>query len=280
LFNLLFCPSALLLLTNNLTHLFGRFNVITIIIPPPLIRDNNYNSNPRGDYNDQQQQHQPRSKPDYGEVLLSSDIRHAPKSLDHFKRGYQERAAQREKEFYSRRHGPDGRRGGGGRGGRGRGGGGRTSSGGRGGRGGRDEEPWTSSYRDRPTVLQGLDINALADRLSPKLSNKDSLFQELDRTRQQNEYIFESGKAMTALLSVAARRKNIGLGHAVWDWVRATQYNMRRYEFEVLRTLINIFSPFLIAKSNYYNYYHSRRWTTPLSDPVRVLESFLCVCLQ
>ena len=160
-----------------------------------------------------------RTKPDYGEVLLSNDIKHAPKSLDHFKRGYQERAAQRDKEFYSRRHGPDGR---GGRGARGGGGGGGYGGGGgrgRGGQGGRGgvEEPWT--FRDRPTILQGLDINALVDRLTTKLGDKEALFEELNRTRQQNEFVFESGKAMTALISVAARRKNIGLGYAVWDWM-------------------------------------------------------------
>ena len=182
------------------------------------------------------QQH-PRTKPDYGEVLLSKDIRHAPKSLDHFKRGYQERVVQRDKEFYSRRHGSDGR--GAGDGGRSTANGGERGKGRAGGNnmnndmdrsGGRrsgftsrftePNDPWSQNYRDRPTILQGLDINALCNRLTPKLNSKEALFAELDRTRQQNEFVFESGKAMTALISVAARRKNIGLGHAVWDWVR------------------------------------------------------------
>ena len=169
---------------------------------------------------DLEQQH-PRTKPDYGEVLLSNDIRHAPKSLDHFKRGYQERVVQRDKEFYSRRHGSDGR----GAGGRSTTDGGERGEARAGGNnindmdrsGGRrpgytsrfteptaKNDPWSQNYRDRPTILQGLDINALCDRLTPKLHSKEVLFAELDRTRQQNEYVFESGKAMTALISVAA----------------------------------------------------------------------------
>lgn len=161
--------------------------------------------------------------PDYGTAYVpnAGPEQYAPKSLDHFKRGYEERAAQRDKEFYTLRNGPTG--GGGNHGNHGNGGGGGNNShggrgGGNGGRGGRyAEDPWV--FRDRPTVLQGLDINALVDRLSSKLSNKDALFADLDRTRQDNLNVFEGGKAMTALISVAARRKNIGLGHAVWDWM-------------------------------------------------------------
>jgi pentatricopeptide repeat protein len=99
-----------------------------------------------------------------------------------------------------------------------------TGFGGRGGRGGIGnrrymDDPW--GYRDRPTVLQGLDINALMDRLADlsQGNNPDKLFAELDRVRSEYKQIFETGKAMTALISVAARRKQIGLGHAVWDWM-------------------------------------------------------------
>jgi pentatricopeptide repeat protein len=136
-----------------------------------------------------------KATPDFGAAYVpgAGPEQYAPKSLDHFKRGYEERAAQRDKEFYTLRNGPTGR-----------------------GRSGRYME---DVFRDRPTVLQGLDINALVDRLSTKLSNKEALFADLDRTRQDNRSVFEGGKAMTALISVAARRKNIGLGHAVWDWM-------------------------------------------------------------
>jgi pentatricopeptide repeat protein len=85
-----------------------------------------------------------------------------------------------------------------------------------------NDDPWNQQHtgnRDRPTILQGLDINALVDRLTTKLNNKDALFAELDRTRQENRNVFDNGKALTALISIAARRKNIGLGHAAWDWM-------------------------------------------------------------
>jgi pentatricopeptide repeat protein len=57
------------------------------------------------------------------------------------------------------------------------------------------------------------------DRLTSKLNNKAALFADLDRTRIENRSVFDSGKALTALISIAARRKNIGLGYAAWDWM-------------------------------------------------------------
>jgi hypothetical protein len=198
----------------------------------------------------------------------------APKSLDHFKRGYEERAAQRDKEFYTvstgstksgqaveeqepqvreptpppppqsstrRMYGRGGSSGSGGFGNNRTGAngygnnfddednydGGRLGSdsypnnsyrtntaregmrdhgsssngtgfGGRGGRGGSGnrrymDDPW--GYRDRPTVLQGLDINALMDRLS-ELShdgNPEKIFGELDRVREEYKQIFDTG---------------------------------------------------------------------------------------
>lgn len=236
----------------------------------------------------------------------------APKSLDHFKRGYEERAAQRDKEFYTvgggakganerdqaannqgtnqqssqppqssrrsynnsgdrqeydddnndydmnkkydgyvRNNNKFGRGGGGdasnfrGGGGGGRGyGGGRdfssssngTGFGGRGGRGGGGnrrymDDPW--GYRDRPTVLQGLDINALMDKLAELSQDNvpEKLFSELDRVRDEYKQIFDTGKAMTALISVAARRKQIGLGHAVWDWMDMAKLHKNTFHY-------------------------------------------------
>jgi pentatricopeptide repeat protein len=83
-----------------------------------------------------------------------------------------------------------------------------------------NDDPWNQQQREnRPTILQGLDINALVDRLISKLNNKEAVFADLDRTRIDNRNVFDSGKALTALISIAARRKNIGLGHAAWDWM-------------------------------------------------------------
>jgi pentatricopeptide repeat protein len=189
-----------------------------------------------------------KPKPDYGNSYVpgAGPEHYAPNSLDHFKRGYEERAAHRDKEFYSLNHGPTGRAGGGGgdrrrpigwssSGDNGGNGGGPSAHGmsgdrrnGYGGGGGQprnsrqdDSAPWNKNARDhqRPTILQGLDIQALVDRLSTKLSVPDELFADLDETRSENRNVFDSGKAMTALISVAARRRNIGLGHALWDWM-------------------------------------------------------------
>jgi pentatricopeptide repeat protein len=148
--------------------------------------------------------------PDFGAAFVpgAGPVQYAPKSLDHFQRGYEERAIQRDKEFYTERR----------REGRNAKGGDQKGTGRCSNFHNHTEDPW-NQHRDRPTILQGLDINALADRLNPLLNNKAALFAELDRTREENRQVFDSGKALTALISVAARRKNIGLGHAAWDWM-------------------------------------------------------------
>lgn len=149
-------------------------------------------------------------KPDFGAAFVpgAGPVQYAPKSLDHFQRGYEERAIQRDKEFYTARR-PEGRSA-------------RSNGGDREGtrfsKINNTQDPW-NQHRDRPTILQGLDINGLVDRLDPLINNKVALFAELDRTREENLQVFDSGKALTALISIAARRKNIGLGHAAWDWM-------------------------------------------------------------
>lgn len=144
--------------------------------------------------------------PDYGSAYVpnAGPAHLAPKSLDHFKRGYQERAAQREKEYYSRRHGPTGR------------------------------ESRSFEYRnnnDRPTVVNGLDVNRLADRVSAKLSDQKALFTIIDEARESHPEAFETGRAMTALISVAARRKNIGLGWAAWDYMDHANLAKNTYHY-------------------------------------------------
>ena len=204
--------------------------------------------------------------PDFGNDFVpgAGPAKYAPKSLDHFQRGHDERSTYRDRNHDHRPERPG--RGGGhyhnnnnnsnyhGRGGYGSGqsgGGGYNNNnnhynpGGRGNhydRGDRNsnnnnnnysgdrprfsgsnnnsDDPWSQQHREnRPTILQGLDINALVDRLTSKLHNKAALFADLDRTRIDNRSVFDSGKALTALISIAARRKNIGLGHAAWDWM-------------------------------------------------------------
>ena len=195
-------------------------------------------------------------RPDFGADFVpgAGPAKYAPKALDHFQRGHEERSTYRDRNHDHRSDRPGGRGGphhsnNNGRGGYGGGGGGHHANnnnhynpGGRGNyydRGDRNnnhnysgdrprfsgshnnsDDPWSQQHREnRPTILQGLDINALVDRLTSKLHNKAALFADLDRTRIENRSIFDSGKALTALISIAARRKNIGLGHAAWDWM-------------------------------------------------------------
>jgi pentatricopeptide repeat protein len=195
-----------------------------------------------------------RYGPDHGERFLpGTEDRHvptnmAPEPLDHFKRGYQDRAVERERERSDDRRFTDSTGGpyGGGGGGRGsypprrnsyEGGGGR----GRGGRGGgsgsfrrsgggdgsfygdgRRSSNFGGDREDRglagrgPTIIMGLDIGALVDRL---VRPGCDVFRELDETRENNKAVFQSGKAVTAIISNLARRRNLRIANAVWDWI-------------------------------------------------------------
>jgi pentatricopeptide repeat protein len=122
-----------------------------------------------------------------------------------------------------------------GRGGRGRGGG-RDSgspyrggdSGGSGfrggGRGGDYRRPSFHGDRDDrgggrgggAQIIMGLDIQALVDRL---VRPGCDVFRELGVTRQSHMAVFQSGKAVTAIISNLARRRNLRIANAVWEWM-------------------------------------------------------------
>ena len=62
----------------------------------------------------------------------------------------------------------------------------------------------------------GLDIQALVDRLCrPDID----AFRELDAAKQDRPEVFASGKAVTAIISNLARRRNQRLAQLVWEWV-------------------------------------------------------------
>mmetsp|Transcript_5102 Transcript_5102/g.14675 ORF Transcript_5102/g.14675 Transcript_5102/m.14675 type:complete len:1035 (-) Transcript_5102:490-3594(-) len=234
-----------------------------------------------------------KKQPDHGEnfvpgsEMAPSDM--APEPLDHFKRGYRERAELRDREMghlnkdfdhdrksrdvagtnagvttlagtKGEKEGSgkectigaggrneserDGGRGGGGQGGARRGSYGRSESGGgrTGWRNDGDRNPAgsrRSSYRDDrrcdrggirrgrrgergespPTTSEhvGFEVNALVDRIVS--ASGSSLEQELDRARDASPNSFESGKAVTAILSHLARRRKIGVALSVWSWM-------------------------------------------------------------
>lgn len=62
----------------------------------------------------------------------------------------------------------------------------------------------------------GLDVQALVDRLC---RNSNEIFRELDAAREENTAVFQSGKAITAIISNFARRRNLRLALTVWDWI-------------------------------------------------------------
>jgi pentatricopeptide repeat protein len=139
--------------------------------------------------------------PDYGTAYVpnAGPAHLAPQSLDHFKRGYAERANMRDKEFYSRRHGPTGREQ-------------RKANGGNNNRN-EDRKPPPS----RPMIVDGLDIYRAIDRLATLIHSQPAVFKELDQMAQETPTILGSGKTITLMISAVARRKEIGVGNAIWE---------------------------------------------------------------
>jgi pentatricopeptide repeat protein len=70
--------------------------------------------------------------------------------------------------------------------------------------------------RGRGQVIMGLDVQALVDLLCRH--NCDA-FRELDTAREDHLAVFQSGKAVTAIISNLARRRNLRLATTVWDWI-------------------------------------------------------------
>jgi pentatricopeptide repeat protein len=140
--------------------------------------------------------------PDYGTAYVpnAGPAHLAPQSLDHFKRGYAERANMRDKEFYSRRHGPTGREQ-------------RKANGGNNNNRNEDRKPPPS----RPMIVDGLDIYRAIDRLATLIHSQPAVFKELDQMAQETPTILGSGKTITLMISAVARRKEIGVGNAIWE---------------------------------------------------------------
>jgi len=65
-------------------------------------------------------------------------------------------------------------------------------------------------------IIMGLDIQALVDRL---VRPGCDVFRELDNTREGHMAVFQSGKAVTAIISNLARRRNLRIANGVWDWI-------------------------------------------------------------
>lgn len=64
----------------------------------------------------------------------------------------------------------------------------------------------------------GMDIQALVDRLQ-RSRDQGGVAHELEMAREKHREVFESGKALTAIISSVARRRNMTLAKAIWDWI-------------------------------------------------------------
>lgn len=68
----------------------------------------------------------------------------------------------------------------------------------------------------RGQIIMGLDVQSLVDRLCRRESD---VFRELDVAREEHQAVFQSGKAVTAIISNLARRRNLRLATIVWEWI-------------------------------------------------------------
>jgi pentatricopeptide repeat protein len=57
------------------------------------------------------------------------------------------------------------------------------------------------------------------DRLTHLEQDRRKVFAELDRARSQYPEPFDNGKALTALISSAARRRNVHMAGMIWAWM-------------------------------------------------------------
>jgi len=79
-----------------------------------------------------------------------------------------------------------------------------------------DREDRGGIGRGGQQIIMGLDIQVLVDRL---VRPGCDVFRELDNTRKDHMVVFQSGKALTAIISNLARRRNLRIANGVWDWI-------------------------------------------------------------
>lgn len=72
---------------------------------------------------------------------------------------------------------------------------------------------------ERPTILQGFHVLECLDLLTEYEHDRRKVFDELDRARAMHVEPFENGKALTALISSAARRRNVHMAGLIWAWM-------------------------------------------------------------
>ena len=142
-----------------------------------------------------------REAPDHGEHFVpgaeQAPSNQAPEALDHFKRGYHERANLREREM-----------------------------------GELAQDHYAGSRDGRPHGrYQPFQAAPFADILCRPGCN---VMYELDRARDSAAAQFATGKPITAILSQLARRRKVGLANAVWDWMDSAGIEKNVYHYNTM----------------------------------------------
>jgi hypothetical protein len=141
----------------------------------------------------------------------------APKSLDHFKRGYKERAEMRDKQFCDSRNKNRGHP--------------IDKNNSRGGNGN------TSHHRGLPQpVIMGMNIQGLVDRL---LSPRCDFDAELDKAYKEHAPVFACGKASTAIISAGARQRNARLSENVWKWMDRAGLEKNTFHYNAMMSAVS-----------------------------------------
>eukprot|EP00523_Entomoneis_sp_CCMP467_P016190 CAMPEP_0168783450 /NCGR_PEP_ID=MMETSP0725-20121227/9697_1 /TAXON_ID=265536 /ORGANISM="Amphiprora sp., Strain CCMP467" /LENGTH=929 /DNA_ID=CAMNT_0008833437 /DNA_START=237 /DNA_END=3026 /DNA_ORIENTATION=+ len=148
----------------------------------------------------------PQRTPDRGSTYYPRSkprSNNPPQSLDHFKRGYKERKDMREREevfLLQHQQGPRG------------GGSGRHTRDWR----RHDQLPDSMRRSDQPFILQGFNVTEWIERNSNPHADVEGA---LTDAYQNYREAFQSGKAMTALIAAAARRRLIRLAQTCWRFM-------------------------------------------------------------
>lgn len=150
----------------------------------------------------------------------------APQPLDHFRRGYRERATMRDNAQYRP---PAGRGGAGGVPPRGREP--RSWNRRQGGAGGDRDFPTARGEGGGSASMQGFNASEWMDRLCHGQQHPSDTLAEA-----QSRYpdAFQSGRAMTALIAAAGRRRQIRLAFACWDFMDQVGLEKNTYHYNAM----------------------------------------------
>ena len=87
-----------------------------------------------------------------------------------------------------------------------------------------------ASNRDRVSVVSGLDVSSLLDRLE-RSHDLASVERMLAEARADYPDAFSTGRAITALVSGCARRKNSRLAATIWDWCKTENVDLNTFHY-------------------------------------------------